>query len=176
LDLVFPLIEAERTKPVPSYANCRFNSLSTFVWTKGHARCYVRYSWIPVEGGQSISKDEALKRPADYLQQDVAQRLGSDPVGPLRFRLQVQVASREDEVSGRVIDPVQIWPAPARVLTVGQVELTRLVDGPATRREALGFNPLNLTKGIQPSGDEILKFRHAVYDMAAKDRVAGHNQ
>jgi catalase len=179
-----PMMAARRKKPVPSYANCRFNSVNAFVWTKDGTRCFVRYSWLPDDGERSIGKEEALGRPSDYLQQDVAQRLGSEPPRPIRFRLQVQLASRADEAKGHVVDPVRVWPVwpnrifPAgltterpRFLTAGQLELTSLAEGPATRHEALGFNPLNLTRGIEASEDEILNFRHAVYELASAERL-----
>jgi catalase len=179
-----PMMAAKRKKPVPSYANCRFNSINAFVWTKDGARCFVRYSWLPDDGERSIAKEEALERPPDYLQQDVAQRLGSEPPSPMRFRLQVQLAARADEAKGHVVDPVRVWPArpnrilPAgltterpRFLTAGLLELTRLAEGPATRHEAVGFNPLNLTRGIEASEDEILNFRHAVYELASAERL-----
>ena len=144
----------------------------------------MRYSWLPEEGERSITKEEALARSSDYLQQDVAERLGSAPPRPLRFRLQVQLASRADRVKGRIDNPVRVWPAkpnrivPAgggaerpRFLTAGVLELTRLVEGPAAGHDALGFNPLNLTRGIKPSADEILNFRHDVYELASAERM-----
>jgi catalase len=179
-----PMLAAMRKKPIPSYANCVYNSVNAFMWTKGQASCFVRYSWIPDEPERSITKEEALARPSDYLQQDVAERLGSAPLRPIRFRLQVQLASRADQMKGRVDDPVRVWPVrpnrmrPAggaasrpRFLTAGVLELTRLVDGPATEHAALGFNPLNLTPGIAPSDDEILNFRHEVYELASTERM-----
>ena len=169
---VLPMLEALRVKPVPSYANRSFRSLNAFEWTKDYARCFVRYRWVPVEGTRSLTKDEALERPSDYLQQDVAQRLGSDPLRPIRFKLQVHVASRDDELKDRIVNPVKPWPERgARILTAGMLELTSPAEGPAHGHDAFGFSPLNLTAGIAPSGDEILAFRHDVYGLAAADRM-----
>jgi catalase len=193
-----------RMKPIPSYANGRYNSLNAFTWTKrGRGAddaygCYVRYSWIPVEGQRAISKREAKRRARDFLQQDLDERLGRTPRRPIRFRLEVQLASADDKDKGRVEDPTRVWPTkPARIvpaskdenhgppvskdgmrarfLTVGVLELTDLVEGPATGDRALGFDPLHLTEGIESSGDRILEFRPQVYELAARERALASN-
>lgn len=177
------MVAALRKKPAPSYANCRFNSVNSFVWTKGRARSFVRYSWIPEEGERTIDKRPARRRPSDYLQQDLGERLDVSRPRPIRFRLDVQLASKEDQDKGRIHDPMKEWPDTSgeivvagegtrrpRFLTAGVLELTRLVEGPGTRDGAFGFDPLNLTNGIEASADEILRFRHEVYPLAAEDR------
>jgi catalase len=178
-------------KPVPSYANCRYNSLNAFVWTRDDQgiSCYVRYSWIPVEGEQTLDKQVARTRASDFLHQDLYERLGK--AQPIRFWLDVQLASREDR--DRVDDPTKVWPTtperivPAspggkgpplgedgrrrRVVRAGELTLTEVVEGPAVGDDPFGFGPLNLTDGIGPSEDEILVFRPTVYKLAASDRL-----
>jgi catalase len=64
-------------KPPPSYANCRYNALHTFVWKDANGiQRYVRYSWRPADGEASLSRRESTKRPRDYLYQDLYDRLG----------------------------------------------------------------------------------------------------
>jgi catalase len=182
-------------KPIPSYANCRYNSLNAFIWTKEEEgiSCYVRYSWIPFEGERSISKQAAGKLQSDFLQQDLNERLGTAPSRPIRFGLDVQLASKKDR--GRVNDPTKAWPTRperivpavpdgsgppvesdgkrARCLRVGELQLNEVVEGPAIGDDPFGFGPLNLTKGIARSEDEILKVRPGVYELAARDRLVG---
>ena len=175
------------TRPVPSYANCRFNSLNAFTWTKGgNPQCMVRYSWRPEAGRRSLTKRAARALPPDFLARDLYERLGRRPARPIRFWLEVQLASWEDFEEGRIDDPTRPWPRKperavpyrqdsmrARCITAGVLELTHLVEGPARGKEANGFDPLRLPPGIAPSGDPILAFRPEVYALAAQERVTG---
>ena len=181
LGSVLPMLEAKRKQPVPSYANCRFNSINAFLWTRGKdPTCFVRYSWLPEEGELTLGKAAAKALPSDYLLQDLEERLGPPSPTPIRFRLEVQLASREDEAKHRIENPMKRWPAsppravPAlqvgarhRFLVAGVLELTHLVPGIG---ETQGFNPLNLTAGIEPSDDPVLRFRQPAYERAATER------
>jgi catalase len=181
-------------KPIPSYANCRYNSLNAFVWRKEAEgiSCYVRYSWIPVEGERFITKQAAGELPSDFLHQNLNKRLGEEPLQPISFRLDVQLASNKDS---RVEDPTKAWPTrPERIvpawpsgngpplgedgkrlrsLQAGELKLTEVVEGPAVGDDPFGFGPLNLTDGITASEDQILLFRPGVYELAARDRLVG---
>jgi catalase len=187
-----------RTKPIPSYANCRYNSLNAFMWsgenpeTHEMVRSYVRYSWMPEDGQKSLKASAAKKLPPDFLQRDLYDRLGRKPPRPIRFWLEVQIASQEDLKEKRVDDPTSVWPKePARIVpalqerkpgeepmdvarfvTVGVLELTGLMTE-APPGDVPSFDPMNLTDGIDPSDDEILHFRHDVYELAASERKSG---
>ena len=180
---------AFRTKPIPSYANCRYNSLNAFRWTNEDGdRCYVRYSWMPEDGQKSLRSRAAKKLPPDFLQRDLYDRLGRKPPRPIRFWLEVQIASHDDLQQRRVDDPTSVWPKEperivpalqegeskkrARFVTVGVLELTGLMTEPPPG-DTPSFNPMNLTDGIDPSHDKILRFRHDLYDLAACERKTG---
>ena len=90
-----PAVAALRElKPIPSYAQRRYNSLHAFRWVDaaGGGR-HVRYSWLPEEGEATITSDEAKSRPPDYLQRDLAERLNDGR--PIRFTLELQLAAAE---------------------------------------------------------------------------------
>jgi catalase len=180
-----------RPKSVPSYANCRFNSIHAFKWVKDGSERYVRYSWRPEEGEKTGVPTDASH---DYLQKDLYDRLGRAPIRPIRFTLELQVASDDDFRSGRVCDPTAIWPGkrkdkpritPAgggerceQFVDAGLLEVTALAE-PEKPNEPLLFDPMALTNGIeapvlnggvQPSRDEILHFRPGAYDVSADRR------
>jgi len=182
-------------KPVPSYANCRYNAIHAFKWSDGGIAHFVRYSWRPEAGEQTISSSEAKKRERDYLQRDLYDRLGREPVRPIRFTLELQLASKEDLRSGLVCDATAVWPGdrrqkerivPAeggdeceRFVDAGLLELTGLDDGSGPD-DPLVFDPLNLTAGIEapilpdaikPSRDEILHFRPEAYGVSVERRT-----
>jgi catalase len=161
---------AFRPKRVPSYANCRFNALHTYRWidADGAAR-YVRYSWVPVEGELAINKRQANSLPHDYLQQDLTERLTAEPVRPVSFRLELQIAS--DGVN--LFDPTVVWPRRnGRFVDAGLLEVTA-VDHDMTAAQLGGFDPTRVTEGIEaPAEDEILQFRPGCYDVSFERRTA----
>lgn len=167
-------------KPVSSYAHCRYNAIHAFRWIneKG-AEHYVRYSWIPDEGEVSISRLEGRQLARDQLQRDLWERLGRTPVQPIRFRLELQFASREE--LDRICDPTAVWgkkreaivtagagDAQQRFVTVGALELNGLDEGSG---EAIVFDPTRVPDGIEPSRDEILRFRPGVYEYSFGQRT-----
>jgi catalase len=184
-------------KPVPSYANCRFNALHSFKWTGPSGTHFVRYSWRPDSGERTISSKDAKSRPHDYLQEDLSDRLGREPVKPIRFTLQLQIASNEEYDRGLVCNPTAIWPGdrkrkeritPAgggeecdRFVDAGILELNGLAEGDSDPGGQLLFDPMRLTKGIEapvlgngtgPVRDEILHFRPEAYDVSLRRRAA----
>jgi catalase len=71
----------------------------------------------------------------------------------------VVIAGEDDAVN----DPTVAWPEERERVEVGRLELT----GPETERERgddiLVFDPTRVTDGIEPSDDEILRFRPRAY-------------
>lgn len=161
-----PVVAALRdVKPIESYARCRYNSLHAFRWidAEGTVR-HVRYSWIPEEGEARLSGEEASSRPPDYLQRDVADRLGAGK--PIRFSLELQLAAENDPLD----DPRLAWPDDRERVTAGTLELTAL----DTRRERDGdvlvFDPTRVTDGIELTDDPILRFRSKAYSVSVERR------
>jgi catalase len=174
-----------RMERFPSYANYRYNSLNAFKWIDRQGnQHYVRYSWIPVETAAPIGRGAAKSLEQDYLQQDLCERLGRDPAQPVLFQLQVQLASKKDLRKGRVFDSTAPWPDKhrhivtavagderPRFVVVGRLELTSLQERTPRNPADLRFDPTAVTDGIEPSDDEILRFRHPVYELAFRDRT-----
>jgi catalase len=179
------IVARYRVERFPSYANYRYNSLNAFKWIdrQGNQR-YVRYSWIPVETAPPIGRGAAKSLGQDYLQQDMHERLGRSPAQAIHFQLQLQLASQKDFDKGRVSDPTAPWPDKhrrivtaagdkrPRFVVVGRLELTSLQESTPRNPADLRFDPTAVTDGIEPSDDEILRFRHPVYELAFKDRTA----
>jgi catalase len=176
-------------RPVPSYANCRFNALHTFLWKDANGiRRYVRYSWRPAEGEASLSRRSARRLPRDYLYRDLYDRLGRQPPRAIRFTLEIQLASQDDVRQHRIDDPTVVWPkvdhriVPAtpdhvddpdknkereQFLSAGVLELTELAD-PAER---LMFNPMPHVPGVEASEDPILRARPPAYEVSGRQRT-----
>lgn len=173
-------------KRVPSYANCRYNSLHSFRWIDGLGKTrFVRYSWRPEEGERWISQSGARGLDRDYLQQDLQERLGRTPPRSISFRLELQLASVEDQRRNRLSDPTKVWPDRRETITTagagdrrprfvnaGSLELTGLWEGPAMNETMPQFNPLPRVEGIEPSDDPTLMFRPSAYELSFRVRTA----
>jgi catalase len=143
--------------PPESYLRCTYNSLHAygFVDDSG-ARRYGRYRWEPEAGEASISIEDAEARGPDYLQADLATRLGT---GLAAFMLVVQVAEDGDAVD----DPSVPFPDERPWVTVGRIEITGLAHDREQGGDVLVFDPTRVTDGIELSEDPILRFRTHAY-------------
>jgi catalase len=153
-------------KPPASYARLRYNALHSYRWIDaGGDERHVRYSWLPEAGEATISGAEAKAAGPDYLQEEIVERLGREPV---RFRLQVQLAGEGDPVA----DPTAVWPDERETVVVGTLELTGLETGRDTGDDVLVFDPTRVTDGIGLSDDRILRARPGAYAVSVARRVA----
>jgi catalase len=140
-----------------SYAEERFNSIDSFVFTNGSgAQHTVRWSFLPAEQLVPISADDLAKRGPNVLEQEIAGRVRR---GPVRWSMGVVVADPSDLTA----DPSKAWAQERRTVEVGtlvvqQVEAER--DGPC--RE-INFDPTVLPTGMQTSDDPFPAARSASY-------------
>src|SRR4051812_13800301 len=153
-------------KPIPSYARRRYNSLHAFRWVdaSGKARS-VRYSWLPEEGEATLSEEETKALPPDYLQRDLADRLGGG--APIRFTLEVQIAAPSDPVD----DPRLSWPEDREHIAAGTLELTGIDTQRERDGDVLVFDPTRVTAGIELTDDPILRFRPKAYSVSVERRA-----
>ncbi len=157
----------EALKPRPSFANNRYFAIHAFKWVNADGdEQYVRYTWVPGAGEQTISQGEAKELGPDYLQEEMLERLAN---GPARFTLQLQLAAKGD----RTDDPRKNWPDDRETVVAGTLEITELDPLAETGGELIVFDPMRLTDGIEPSDDPILHYRPRAYSVSAERRSAG---
>jgi catalase len=151
-------------KQPASYASLRYHALHAFRWIDADgAGRFIRYRWLPEGGEQSVSAKEAKSRGHDYLQEELADRLGRQPA---RFTLELQLAGEGD----RTDDPTKPWPDERETVNVGTLELTALETGRETGGDVLVFDPTRVTDGIELSDDQILRFRSHAYSVSIERR------
>jgi catalase len=143
--------------PPESYLRCAYNSLHAyrFVDDGGGSR-FVRYGWEPEAGEATITVEDAEARGPNYLQEDLATRLGKAPAA---FELSVQIAEPGDDVD----DPSVPWPDERQRVTLGRLEVTGLAHDREQGDDVLVFDPTRVTDGIELSDDPILRFRTRAY-------------
>jgi catalase len=151
-------------KPPRSYVTRRYYAVHAFKWVNAAGdEKYVRYTWLPEHGEETISQGEAKDGGADYLQEEMSERLAR---GPGRMLLQLQLAAEGDETA----DPRKNWPDDRKRLIAGTLEITELDPSPEQGGEIVVFDPMRLTDGIEPSDDRILAYRPRAYSVSAERR------
>jgi len=152
-----------------SYAEDRFNSLNSFIFhDNSGAEHVVRWSLLPAAQPVAVAPDDLAKRPPDFLEQEIAERIRG---GPLRWTMLVTVANPGDPTA----DPSQPWPQDRRAVEVGtlivrEVEAER--DGPC---RDINFDPAVLPSGIRTSDDPFPAARSAAYAKSYDRRTAEAN-
>jgi catalase len=152
-----------------SYAEERFNSLDSFVFTDGFgAEHTVRWSLLPTAHPVAVSPDDLAKRGPNFLEQEITERVDG---GPQRWTLVVTVANPGDPTD----DPTKAWPADRRAvevgtLTVQQIEAER--DGPC---RDINFDPTVLPSGMRTSDDPFPAARSSAYAKSYDRRTAEEN-
>jgi catalase len=155
-------------KPVPaSYGQAGYYAEHAFRFTAadGTSR-FGRYRWMPEAGEAWLSPDDASKRSANFLREELESRLRN---GPVVFRLFLQVAGEGDPTD----DATALWPADRPLVELGRLEVTGISPTGAAEERRMVFDPTNVTDGIALSADPILLARSAAYSISYDERSKG---
>jgi catalase len=158
-------IERLMKKPVPaSYGQACYYAEHAFRFTAadGSSR-FGRYRWTPEAGEAYLSPDDASKRSANFLREELESRLRN---GPVAFRLLLQLAGESDPTD----DATALWPADRPLVELGRLEVTRMSPTSAADERRLVFDPTNVTDGIDLSADPIPLARSAAYSISYDQR------
>ena len=158
-------IERLTKKPVPvSYGQACYYAEHAFQFTApdGSSR-FGRYRWTPEAGEVYLSPDDASKRSANFLREELESRLQN---GPVAFRLVLQLAGESDPTD----DVTALWPADRPLVELGRLEVTRISPTSAADERRLVFDPTNVTDGIDLSADPIPRARSAAYSISYDHR------
>ncbi len=151
-------------RPPESYATIPYYGIHAFrfIDAQGGSR-HARYAWLPAAREARLSPRQAKSRGRDYLQQEIRDRVGSEPV---RFLLELQIAGEGDNVN----DASSVWPADRQRVNAGTLELTQVADDPEADGSVLVFDPGRVTDGIELSDDPVLRFRPQAYSESVSRR------
>jgi catalase len=161
-------LERLSQKPVPaSYGQASYYAEHAFLFTAADGtRRFGRYRWIPEAGEAFISADNAIKRSANFLREELESRLQK---GPVVYRLVLQLAGEGDATD----DPTALWPADRPLVELGRLEVSAISPTGAADERRMVFDPTNLTDGIALSADPFLLARSAAYSISYDHRSKG---
>lgn len=155
-------------RPVPaSYGQTSYYAEHAFrfIAADGSSR-FGRYRWVPELGEAYLSPDDAGKRSANFIREDLESRLKK---GPVAFRLRLQLAGENDPTD----DVTALWPADRPIVELGRLEVTSISPTSAADERRLVFDPTNLTDGVELSADPIPPARSAAYSISFEKRSKG---
>ena len=143
-------------RPAPgSFAGTTYWGVHAFPATnsKGETR-FIKFKVVPVGGNVTLTKDEARMKPADFLHDDLENRI---PARDIRF----SVMALLDRPGDPTMDVTIRWPNEDRreAVRLGTIVITGIEPNEAC--DAFMFDPASLAEGIGHPPDEIFAARHA---------------
>jgi catalase len=158
---------AEAPKPIPtSFAREAFFAVTAFKFTNAegvsrHGRFRIR----PEAGTEYLTDEQAARKSANFLFDEIGPRLAQ---GPVRLGIFVQMAEQGDDVA----DATVAWPDSRVEIPFGTLTLTARVDDQEPQRRKIIFDPVPRVEGIDPSGDPLTQARADVYLLSGRRRRA----
>lgn len=139
-----------------SYGTLPFFGVNAFKFTNAQGTIkFGRYRIMPEAGPAYVSDEEAAKRPANALADNLR---ASVEKGPVQYRLMVQVAAADDPTT----DATKVWPDDRPTIELGEIAVAKALDTKKVENDLL-FMPTNVTSGIEVSDDPILNVRAEAY-------------
>ena len=161
-------VSAPKPSPV-SFATEKFYGVNAFKFTtEGGAESFVRYRIEPAAGVAVLSDAELASKSADYLYEELVERVGSS--APVVFKLLVQIAESGDQCD----DATVLWPESRKVVELGTVSLTEVAPtaDSAKEEQKIIFDPIPRVDGIEPTEDPLLQMRASIYLISGRERRA----
>jgi catalase len=158
-------------KPIPtSFAREAFFAVTSFKFTNAHGVSrHGRFRIRPDAGTEYLSNDAATAKSANFLLDEIGERLAR---GPVRLGVFVQLAEPGDDVA----DASVTWPEGRTEIPFGTIGLTARVDDQVPDRRKIIFDPLPRIDGIDSSGDPLTDVRADLYLLSGRRRRAAQER
>lgn len=151
--------------PTPaSFATQKYFGNDAFVFVNADGkRQPFRYQVVPVAGERALDPADAAGRPADFLFDEIRQRLAK---GAVEFRLVAQLPNPGDPTN----DVMSVWPDDRKTVALGLIRLTSVDPKSDQTQKDIALDPTNLADGIELSDDPLPAFRSKVYRLSVRRR------
>lgn len=148
-----------------SYAEDRFNSLNSFIFTnaQGQDRA-VRWSFVPEAAPVAVPPEELKKRDPDFLSKEIVDRVNG---APQKWTLVLTAANPGDPTS----DPTQAWPEDRQKVDAGTLVVRQIEAEADGRCRDINFDPTVLPLGMRTSDDPFPAARSAAYAVSYDRRT-----
>jgi catalase len=162
-----PAVSAAISHPAPaSYAALTYHGIHAFGFVAADDSVrHGRYHLVPEGGDATITEEEAAAKSADYLRDELEERLQR---GPAAFGIDVQLAADGDSLD----DPTAEWPPEREAVRLGRLEITDLAFDREQGDDIVVFDPTRVPDGINLTDDKILLARPGAYSVSVARRTA----
>ena len=155
------------SQPVPaSYASVNYWGVHAygFVNAKGDKQ-FGKWIFEPVGGVQGLTDDEAKAKGANFLFDDLRQRVKD---GKVAFNFNLELAQPGDKIDSATVP----LPEGRKKVNLGQLKVTSVSADAGGPCLTTNFNPMVMPKGVEPSADPMLAARAAPYGVSLGRRVS----
>ena len=154
------------SQPVPaSFGSINYWGVHAFAFVNAKGeRQFGKWVFEPVGGTQGLSDDEAKAKGANFLFDDLRQRVAT---GNVAFDFQLQLAQAGDRIDSAVVP----LPEDRRKLNLGRLNIRSVAPDATGDCVAITYNPTVLPKGVEPSADPLLAARAAPYAVGLARRI-----
>jgi catalase len=154
-------------KPFPtSLARETYFGVTAFVFTNAsNEKKFGRYRILPELGNDYLTDAQVAQLTPNYHYEELAGRVA---IGPIRFRVVVQVAEPGDTTDDATVH----WPESRKLVDFGTIELTSVLADTVAQQQRIIFDPIPRVDGIEPSADPLLELRAAAYLLSGRQRRA----
>lgn len=158
---------AEAPKPIPkSYATEKYFAITAFKFINAEGQSqFGRFQIHPHAAIETLTPEEAAKKPTDFLSAELSQRLTQ---GPVKFDVMVQLPEPTDDVT----DATKVWPDSRKQVKFGTVTITTRVDELDPEKRKMIFDPVPRVDGIDSAGDPLTEVRSEIYLQSGRRRRA----
>jgi catalase len=152
-----------QTQLPQSWATTSFYSVNAVQFTNAQGlNRFVRYQFLPEAGEHTLASGAEGAKSADYLSEDVAARVGANPVS---FTWYAQIAEDSDIID----DPAAAWPDDRQRVPLGRILIDQVGPNSPEADRSLAFMPGSLPPGIEIA-DPMLTIRNASYPNSFQER------
>ena len=153
-------------QPVPaSFAALNYWGVHAFAFVNARGeKQFGKWTFEPVGGTSSLTDDEAKARGANFLFDDLRQRVAT---GGVAFDFSLQLAQPGDKIDSSVVP----LPDDRRKVGMGRLTIKSVAADASGECVAITYNPMVLPKGVEPSADPMLAARSAPYAVGLGRRL-----
>jgi len=161
-----PQIDYLAKAPVPaSYASVNYWGVQAYKFRASNGRVeYVRYTFEPVKGLESLSEDEQKAKGANFLFDELRQRVAK---GPVDFNMVVQIAEDGDVLDNSTV----AWPDTRKKVVVGKLSVEKVAADDKGDCVGITFNPMVTPKGVEIGPDPLFAARASTYAISLGRRL-----
>jgi len=155
------------SQPVPaSFGTVNYWGVHAFGFVNASGtKQFGKWIFEPVGGVQGLTDDEAKAKGANFLFDDLRQRVKD---GKVAFNFNLELAQADDKIDSATVP----LPEGRKKVNLGLLKVTSVAEDGGGECLTITYNPMVLPKGVEPSPDPMIAARAAPYAVGLGRRLA----